>query len=210
MKTTDSLRDTVRDVLRSALSEIKPDEKLGRAVLQPHLAQALNTAGLVADLEDSGQFLRSGAPVWRGRASRQIEPTAGRRRIDIVVYDSDSRVCALVEVESDLRHAVKDRSATTTDANRYDVLSISTAASGEHFCSYRSLERMAAAAHYNAGGDLASLEAIRSDATADHNPVDLPLFLASGEIFFAQRSLLGPRCKSLGAEILGVPHRARR
>jgi hypothetical protein len=75
--------------------------KSGKRQLQPSLAVALREAGFAANEEDEGGLLRAGMPVWRSKDDQAIEPTTGRRRVDIIVY-GDSTPVALIETESDL------------------------------------------------------------------------------------------------------------
>jgi len=180
--------------------------------LQPTLAIALREAGFTADEEDQRQMLAPGMPVWRSKDDSTIEPTAGRRRVDIVVY-RDSTPIALVETESDLNDL---RSTGVTHRNgHYDVWSIARSAAGTHFDSYKSLERMAAAAFYwyqfretgrypSVEEATRSLELVRSNEIAAHNPGHLALFLISGNCRAHDQAVLAPRLHSLGAHLVCV------
>lgn len=121
------------------------------------------------------------------------------------------RSVALIEVESDLDDL--QESGVSGRSGHYDVSSIAVSTQGQHFNSYKSLERMAAAAFYfylhqrdkkypEIGHALECLEALRSDVPADHNPTGLMLFLASGRCRPVDRRILEPRLKSLNASLI--------
>lgn len=148
--------------------------------------------------------------VWRSRDNDSVEATPGRRRIDLVVYD-DARPVALVETESDLNDL--RIGGTSRRSGHYDVFSIARSAHGRPFDSYKSLERMAAAAFYwyraqQLGGypspqeGVALLEGVRSDSPEHHNPGKLGLFLVSGTIRPQDRGILDRRLRALGAQLL--------
>jgi hypothetical protein len=166
--------------------------------------------------EDSDHFLQAQMPVWRTkRDNREIERTVKRRKIDIVVYEKENPA-ALIEIESDLNDLRRSGITNRASGKNYDVFSIAKAASGEHFHSYHSLERMAAAAFYYdlrrryqslaeddfAKFSLESLSAINSDAMEDHNPAGLPMFLIVGSYRNLDYDILKPRLDSLGAKLL--------
>ena len=199
-------------LVREALAGVKVSGKCGRDYLQGLLAGHVNKAGLLADQEDAQQFLRAGMPVWRSKDTGQVEQTTGRRRIDIVVHD-DRKPIALIETESDLNDL--KRAGVTNRSGHYDVSSIAHDSSGAHFDSYKSLERMAAAAHYWArhamGGTypdpssgVATLEQLRSDTPDKHNPLGLELILVSGSCRTYDAGILSRRLVSLGAELVCV------
>lgn len=186
--------------------------KCGRDQLQGLVASHIRAAGLIADTEDSQQFLRRGMPVWRSKDSNQIEETAARRRIDIVVYD-DERPVALVETESELGDL--RLSGVTRRNGHYDVFSIGRDSEGQWFHSYKSLERMAAAAQYysmhlqtgeypDASAGIAHLEQIQSDDPQHHNASGLELILVSGRCRDLDLRVLAKRLVSLDADLICV------
>jgi len=202
----------IAEVISAWATKTKVSGKSGKRQLQPSLAIALREAGFTADEEDQGQFLKSGMPVWRSKDNQTIEPTVGRRRVDIVVY-RDSNPIALIETESDLNDL--RTSGVTRRNDHYDVWSIARTADGAYFDSYNSLERMAAAAFYwntfrktgrypSADEAIQSLEAVRSNARSDHNPGHLALFLVSGTCRARDNAILAPRLVSLGARLMCV------
>jgi len=186
--------------------------KVGKSLLQPSLAAALRDAGFTADEEDQGRMLRPGMPVWRNKATGLVEPTPSRRRIDIVVY-WQSTLAALIETESDLNDL---RTVGITRRNgHYDVASIAQDSQGRPFDSYKSIERMAAAAFYwhlartdgqYPGVDQATsrLMSLRSDDDKDHNPDQIPLYLVTGSCRAMDREILEPRLRALGARLFCV------
>jgi hypothetical protein len=186
--------------------------KMGKKVLQPSLAMALREAGFRADEEDQACILQNGMPVWRNKEDSTIEPTALRRRVDIVVY-RDNVLVAMIETESDLNDL---RPSGITHRNgHYDVWSIGRAGNGEYFDSYKSLERMAAAAfcwdtlqrtgQYPSAADaIMSLEGVHSDQPSDHNASAIPLILVSGSCRNRDETILAPRLRSLGASLICV------
>jgi hypothetical protein len=202
----------IAQVISIWAAKTKVRGKSGKRQLQPTLAIALREAGFAADEEDQGQILRPGMPVWRSKEDQTIEPTTGRRRVDIVVH-RDTTPLALIETESDLNDL---RSSGVTRRNgHYDVWSIARTASGAYFDSYKSLERMAAAAFYwhlfqkkgrypSVSEATQSLEALRSNERREHNPGNLPLFLISGSCRAQDKIILGPRLQCLGAELVCV------
>lgn len=200
------MRDKIRTTISTAIAKLDIVGKTGKKLLQGSIASALQEAGFVADQEDRGHFLKAGMPVWRDKDSKQVETTSARRLIDIVVY-SNARPVALIETESDLNDL---RPSGVTHRNgHYDVFSIARSGSGDHFHSYKSLERMAAAAFYSQLTPYpipttaeALLEALRSDVAEVHNPIGLPLFLVSGFCRPHDAGILAPRLKSLGAELI--------
>jgi len=121
----------------------------------------------------------------------------------------------LIEIESDLNDLVQSDVKRRND--HYDVASIGCSADGQYYNSYKSLERMAAAAFYfcryktvglypDPATGVAELTALRSNDPADHNPLQLPLFLVTGTcrtgMPIDDRSILEARLKSLGAELI--------
>jgi hypothetical protein len=202
----------IADIITAWAKKTKVSGKSGKRQLQPSLAVALREAGFTADEEDQGQILRSAMPVWRSKDNQTIEPTTGRRRVDIVVY-RDSTPIALIETESDLNDL--RTSGVTRRNGHYDVWSIARTADGAYFDSYKSLERMAAAAFYwyqskktgrypSVDEATQSLEAIRSNERSNHNPGHLALFLVSGSCRTQDNAALEPRLRSLGAQLICV------
>lgn len=192
-------------MIRSAIQATKIEGKCGRKLLQPLIAEELNRAGFDADIEDKRGLLGAALPVWRDKRTEQIEVTRGRRKIDIVVY-RDAKPIALIETESDLDDL---RQVGVTRRNgHYDVFSIARSATGAYFHSYKSLERMAAAAFYlNAQtGSVAAavnfLASVRSDDSSDHNPAGLGPYLVSGTCRALDERILTPRLRSLKAELI--------
>jgi hypothetical protein len=200
----------VESAIREALRPLVIVGKTGESLLKGRVADALNAAGLFADVEDSRQFLRDRMRAWRSRETGRVEQTSGRLRLDVVVYRGEVPV-ALVETESDLNHLTRE--GATKQGIRYDVHSIARSRGGRFFYSYKSLERMAAAALYRHRFTLtgaypspeegeALLEAVASDRPEDHNPASLALFLVSGRCRGGDPALLEPRLRSLGAKLI--------
>jgi len=188
--------------------EYPPGEKIGTS-LERAVGEALTSEGFRVDYQDRSGFLGYGLPVWRDKNSGEVELTNGRRRIDIVVYDNDNRSVALVETESDLNDL--KRSGVTNRNGHYDVFSIARDSTGEHFHSYKSPERMAAAAFYRWTREVRGaeesemkqmLEKLSSDDPAAHNPLGLGLFLVTGYCRPTDREILAPRLRSLNASLL--------
>jgi hypothetical protein len=202
----------IAQVISIWAAKTKVSGKTGKRQLQPTLAVALREAGFTADEEDQRQFLKSGMPVWRSKDNQTIEPTTGRRRVDIVVY-RESTPIALIETESDLNDL--RRTGVSKRNTHYDVWSIARTADGAYFDSYNSLERMAAATFYwyqskktgrypSVAEATQSLEEVRSNACSDHNPGHLALFLVSGTCRAQDNAILAPRLGSLGARLMCV------
>ena len=199
-------------LVREAVRGININGKCGRDQLQPKIATHLAAEGFVVDNEDTRQFLRSGMPVWRSKDTGLIETTPGRRRVDIVVYSGD-RTIALIETESDLDDL---RPTGVTKRNgHYDVFSIARGHSGVFYDSYKSLERMAAAAFYwssfGQNGSYPSptdgpklLGHICSDRPEDHNPGQLVMILVSGSCRGRDSTILQTRLASLCADLVCV------
>jgi hypothetical protein len=188
--------------------------KCGESDLKPAIATSLESLGFDVDTRDKKKFLRTGMHVWRDNETRNVILTRGRRLIELVIY-SEERPIALIEAESDLNDLVNFGVKRRND--HYDVASIGCTANGEYFNSYKSLERMAAAAfyfyRYKTDGTypdpitgLAALSALRSNNPTVHNPLRLPLLLVAGTcrtgLPIDDRKLLEPRLKSLGAELI--------
>jgi len=204
-------RAKIQQCMLSILAPLSIEGKTGKKLLQPMIAEGLERAGYVVDVEDTLGYLPPSLPVWRRKDTGEIEPTAGRRRIDIVVYKNASPI-ALVETESDL-NALRE-SGYSKGSGQYDVFSISRSGSGEWFNSYKSLERMASAVHYNSRtldteskiksrpNGVHSLECIQSDAPTIHNPHSLPLFLVTGTCRERDPRILLPRLRSLDATLV--------
>jgi len=213
----------VRDQLRHIINDVpRPDGhgKIGKQLHKDIVVALKQGTGLRIEKEDKLQFLRRQMPVWRDKNSKGVVPTIKQRKIDIIVYDIDLPV-ALIEVESDLDDL--QQSGVSNRDGHYDVFSIARSADGTHFHSYKSIERMAAAAMYHylykrdrlyptAELALEYLEALHSDDHTDHNPSALPMFLVSGSC--KKSEILQRRLKSLNAELickgsrchLGGPH----
>lgn len=200
-------------VVQSVASAVRCEGKLGRRLLQPSIAAALKAASFEVDQEDQRGFLASGMSPWRSKDTGLPEITTSRRRLDLVVYIQD-RPIALIETESDLDD-LRPPGVVNRRSGHYDVHSISSDAQGRPFESYKSLERMAAAAFYAAvaqsSGSYPSpaegcrlLEGIRSDAPDEHNPHALLLVLVSGRVRANDPSLLEPRLKALGAYLVAA------
>ena len=177
--------------------------------MQPSLAIVLGENGFRVDLEDGGELLKERMPVWRSKDTDCVEPTARRRKMDIVAY-RDERLVAIVEIESDLND-LRETGVTRRNGH-YDVWSIAKSSKGSYFDSYKSLERMAAAAYYlhlsiasgfypSEDDAVGRLEAVVSDDPTDHNPTGIALFLVSGRCRPIDRAILTPRLESLGARL---------
>jgi hypothetical protein len=190
-------------IIRTAIEGFPVVSKSGNA-LHLHLRVALAASGLDVDFEDSQGFLRAGESVWRDKHSGRVAATHGRRRIDLVLRDG-GRVIALVETESDLND-LRESGASNRSGN-YDVYSIARNAAGAWFDSYKSLERMGAAAFYAAGGTQSDLERLASDDPDDHNPAGLGIFIVTGLSRARDRRILAPRLSALGARLLSVLER---
>lgn len=194
-------------------SGIKVVGKTGKSLLRPSLSEALRRAGFLVDEEDESRLLQANMPVWRSKETWQIEPTKSRRRIDIVVY-RDSRLVALIETESDLND-LRLPPAVTRRNGHYDVASISQSDDGKYFNSYKSIERMAAAAFFlhisqvsgkypTAEEAQTALQDIQSDKPGQHNPSGLALYLVSGSSRPQDHEILVPRLRSLGATLISI------
>ena len=182
--------------------EYTPGKKSSERVLTSSLKDALEAAGYEVDSQDSRKLLPNGLSVWR--YGEWIEPTPGRRKIDIVVY-RDGELAALIESEEDLNDVKLGESF-----GRYFVQSLAKTSAGAYFPSYKSLERMAAAvyiAKHDTHMALERLQLITSDDLTEHNPLNIPTFLtlACG---FGDRGtrwrtdVLTPRIKSIGCRIV--------
>jgi hypothetical protein len=185
-----------------ALKGVTVVGKMGKRILHPKIGSAIKDAGFVVDYEDTRGFLAAGLPVWRSKDNGLIEGTSGRRLVDLVVYDLNDGVVALVEIESELGDLKAER--VTKRNGHYDVFSIAQNASGFHFDSYKSLERMAAAAFYHSSGAdkptaIAQLSALSSNDPRVRNPTGLGLFLVSGKVRPQDPGILRSRLLSLNA-----------
>jgi hypothetical protein len=208
------------DVIRTAVNSVCRRHsfvgKCGESDLKPAIATSLENLGFDVDTGDKRKFLRAGMHVWRDKETGNVILTRSRRIIDLVIY-KEERPVALIEVESDLNDlahfGVKRRNG------HYDVASIGCTASGEYFNSYKSLERMAAAAYYfyryKTDGTypdpitgIGALNTLRSNDPASHNPLRLPLLLVAGTCRTGSpiddRKILEQRLKSLGAELIAA------
>lgn len=191
----------IESILSRGLDGLRIGKKPGQRQLQPLVQSLLSAEGYCVDREDSLGYLASGHPVWRDKETFQIVSTSKRRLIDLVIRRNDE-VIALVETESDLNdlreHGVSRRSG------HYDVFSIARDSIGSWFHSYKSLERMASAAFYAAGGSPAALERLTSNDASDHNPKSVGLFLVTGRSRAIDRKILAPRLSSLDARLISV------
>ena len=203
--------EDIRKAIQSALSKISIVGKLGSNILQPAIASAIRNAGFEVDEEDDAFFLSPRLSVWRSKDTNETEKTGTRRQIGIVVH-GNGRPIALIETESDLNDLKRD--GVTRRNGHYDVLSIARNADGASFNSYKSLERMAAAAFYHhlqdQGFDMApelaerAIGSIRSNEPRDHNPAGLALFLVTGFCRQMDKKILQPRLSSLNAELISA------
>jgi hypothetical protein len=204
--------ETPRDQIRAVIDGVpRPGMRKCGNLLHDAIVVALRTLTTFRIVkEDEAQFLQAQMPVWRGKLSNEVEPTHRQRRIDIVVYDDDIPI-ALIEVESDLDDLKV--SGVSSRNGHYDIFSVAKSADGQYFHSYKSLERMAAAAFYyhlhqrdqiypDAKSAIEKLELVTSDRPDDHNPSQLPIFLVSGSCRAIDRGILDARLKSLGAELI--------
>jgi hypothetical protein len=193
--------DEIVQIIKNSTSAITVSGKIGQRVLQPHIARTLTAYGFNVDIEDQAGFLPPGLAVWRDKHSCEVVETTGRRRIDLVIRKAD-KVLALIETESDLND-LREEGVSNRDGH-YDVFSIARCASGMWFDSYKSLERMAAAAWYSAGRTRADLENVRSNSVEIHNSAGIGLILVSGRVRSKDRRVLAPRLGALGAHLIGV------
>lgn len=207
---TDTHSHIIR-LVQQTLSRVDTTGKAGRRTLQPGIAAALRAAGFNADEEDKGLVMATGMYPWRAKETGLPEPTASRRRIDVVVYHAEQPI-AFIETESDLDD-LRPPGTTNRRNGHYDVHSIAKGVDGKSYESYKSLERMAAAAFYWAHAKstgtypspqlgLTLLEAIRSNGAPEHNPAGLLLVLVSGRCRTQDPAILAPRLNSLGAHLL--------
>ncbi len=194
----------VEDLIRTGTADLRVTGKIGKSLLQPRIADVLTKAGYDVDVEDLRCFLPGGLPVWRDKADGKVVATPGRRRIDLVVRNEE-RVVALIETESDLND-LRETGVSGRSGN-YDVFSIAQTAKGGYFHSYKSLERMAAAAWYAAGKSQSGLERLTSDAATDHNPLGIGIILVTGFSRSVDRAVLAPRLASLGAKLISLIQR---
>ncbi len=202
------VQGAIADVLRPLT--IAGNFKTGISQLQPQIAARLRAEGLIADEEDSRQFLKSRMPVWRNKDDNEIVPTRARRKIDIVVYDNDELV-ALIETESSLDDLRVD--GVSSRRGHYDVFSIARDENGHWFHSYNSLERMAAAAHFyhhsltvgtypTSDEGIQMLESLQSDKIETHNPAGIPMYLVSGKVRDRDPEIIEKRLSSVGAVLM--------
>ncbi len=193
--------DELQIAIQNALRTVRETGKIGKSILQPLLCERLTALGLEVDAEDQKGFLAAGKPVWRSKDNDCVEPTVGRRRIDIVVRDA-GRILALIETESDLNDL---RGSGVSGRNgHYDVFSIAKNSDSHWFHSYKSLERMAAALWYHNKGSVDTLALVTSDDPRIHNPQAISIILVAGQSRALDRQILRPRLASLGASLLSV------
>lgn len=203
------LRGQLLSIVKTSVRNVPIKGKCGQNRLHELVATALRQNGFVADKEDSREFLRKALPVWRSKDDCKVEPTRRRRHIDIVVYSDDNPV-GLIEIESDLDDLKE--AGVTKRRGHYDVFSISRSGSGSFYNSYKSLERMAAAAFYwarrgQSDSDLtplAQLEEICADLPEIHNPAGLAIVLVSGRCRRQDFDILEQRLASLSADLVCV------
>ncbi|SRR5579862_405359 len=208
---TQSVRTQIRAAIKSIPKPIRKG-KIGRQLHEDITAALRNLTEFRIVKEDEAKFLQAQMPVWRDKKNNEIEPTKTQRKIDIVVYSVDLPI-ALIEVESDLNDL--QLSGISNRRGHYDVFSIARSAAGHYFHSYKSLERMAAAAmyyhlresshNYSQESAVEYLESLMSDSPTDHNPSKLPMFLVSGSCRAMDHGILAPRLKSLDAELICLP-----
>jgi len=198
------MQTKVESIIRECTQSLSIHGKCGESLLKPAVKDALSRSGFEVDAEDTGIFLAAGASVWRDKESGEVVPTARRRRVDLVVRNGE-QVVALIETESDLNDLREQ--GVSSRSGHYDVYSIARNGAGKWFDSYKSLERMAAAAYYASGGTTSALENMRSDLPSEHNPGHLPLFLVTGLSRALDRRILEPRLGSLGARVISVIER---
>ncbi|MGA1683825.1 MAG: hypothetical protein ACO38S_04885 [Gemmobacter sp.] len=197
--------ENLERLIRSGVKSFPVGPKSGNE-LQAHVGGLLAAEGYQVDLEDTRGFLRWAEPVWRDKRTGEIVPTPGRRRIDIVVRESlNGPVVALIEIESDLNDL--RASGVSNRSGNYDVFSISRDQAGQWFHSYKSIERMAAAAFYCSGGTLQDLEFLSSNSPEDHNPTGLGILVVTGISRAIDRKILAPRLGSLGARLISLVER---
>ena len=166
------------------------------------LKDALQAAGYEVDPQESRRLLPNGLSVWRYGV--WIEPTPGRRKINMVLY-RDGNLVALVESEEDLNDVKRGDSF-----GRYFVQSLAKTSTGVYFPSYKSLERMAVAvyiAKYGAEDALGQLQLITANDITEHNPLAIPTFitLACGFSNSGTRwrtDVLRPRLGSIGCKVI--------
>ncbi len=198
-------------LVNTSVKDFKVEGKSER--LQKFVAAALRENGFDAVEEDEREFLCRAMPVWRSKETGMVEPTPRRRKIDIVVY-SDEDPVGLVEIESDLND-LKPAGVVSKRSGHYDVFSISRSGSGSYYNSYKSLERMAAAAYYWAlrkqsesvltlREQTEHLEKLVSDLPEIHNPTGLAIILVSGKCRTQDSAILKPRLASLSADLVCV------
>ncbi|NGM45155.1 hypothetical protein G5B31_06350 [Rhodobacter sp. SGA-6-6] len=187
--------------VKECVDALKISGKCGEKILKPAIQNHLTRLGLEADAEDRSLFLGAQLPVWRSKDTREIEVTAARRKIDLVVRQ-DGKVIGLIETESDLNDL---RPVGVTRRNgHYDVYSIARDARGAWFHSYKSLERMAAALWYDAGLAPDALPNVQSDDPGVHNPKGLDCILVTGRCRPSDQAILAPRLLALGATLIGA------
>jgi hypothetical protein len=89
----ETMSGDIATIIRKAIPKRLPGAKKGgQKIVQPAIQRALEVAGYHVDYEDSRCFRRSGMPVWQLYRSggHIVDATAGRRAIDLVVYDPNS------------------------------------------------------------------------------------------------------------------------
>lgn len=204
-------RDTIKTILTDYLSGKNYSGKVGSKLLQPEIANELQKAGLIVDCEDSKNWLQAKIPVWRSKDTGLVVETKQRRRIDIVAYDVNQQLVALIELESDLDDLREE--GVSKRSGHYDVWSIARNHRGDYFDSYNSIERMAVAAYalYMTNRDCIyptsdhicnELVSISSKDKEVHNPLQVPMFLVAGRTRDKDCGILEPRLKSLGTTLL--------
>lgn len=188
-------------LIKAGTASISIAGKTGQRLLQPRISQILTAAGYDVDVEDARGFFPAGLPAWRDKSSGEIVVTTGRRRIDLVVR-KQANVVALIETESDLNDLREQ--GVSGRSGHYDVFSVARSAGGTWFDSYKSLERMAAAAWYATGRRQTTFEDLQSNAPEVHNPSGLGLILVTGSSRAIDRRILAPRLNALGAGLVSI------
>lgn len=191
----------VWQLIKAGTVNISATGKIGQRILQPAIAQILTAAGYDVDLEDARGFFPAGLPAWRQKPGGEIAVTTGRRRIDLIVHKQGD-VVALIETESDLNDLREQ--GVSARSGHYDVFSVARSGDGTWFNSYKSLERMAAAAWYATGRRQSALEDLQSESPDAHNPSGVGLILVAGSSREMDRRILAPRLHALGASLVSI------
>lgn len=205
-----SCRD-VQEIIEPIVRRFPAGEKKQKQMTDA-LVGVLQSSGYLVDPQDRGHFFDSGLPAWRSKHDDLVVETLTRRKIDLVVYESE-QIKALIEIESDLNDLREVGVSKRGFPNNYDVFSIAKDKNGSWYHSYHSLERMAVAAFcYSekaSGRPISShstlvrgLECICSDRPDLHNPANIPIILVSVKCRSKDARILAPRLHSLNAKLL--------